>query len=86
MDSQPKTAFVTHQGLFEFNVMPFGLKNAPAVFQRLMELVLRDLNPESDDGHPFVSVLIDDLLIFSETLEDYLQHLKLVLDRRWKHT
>ena len=35
-ESQPKIAFVTHQGLHEFKVMPFGLTNAPSVFQRLM--------------------------------------------------
>ena len=78
-ESQEKTAFVTHQGLYEFNVMPFGLKNAPAVFQRLMQLVLRGLNP--DDGPAFVSVYIDDVLIFSETLEDHVAHLKQVLGR-----
>ena len=37
--SQEKTAFVTHRGLYEFNVMPFGVKNAPAVFQHLMQSV-----------------------------------------------
>lgn len=70
-----KDCFVTHHGLYEFNVIPFGLKNAPAVFQRLMQQVLRDLNP--DDGPAFVSVYIDDL-IFSESLEDHVMHLKMM--------
>ena len=74
-----KTAFVTPQGLFEFRVMPFGLTNAPAVFQRLMARVLSGLNPE--DGPDFVSVYIDDILVFSQTLEQHLEHLRLVLQR-----
>jgi len=78
-DSQEKMAFITHQGLFEFRVMPFGLRNAPAVFQRLMQNDLVGLNPE--DGPDFVSIYIDDILIFSETLEDHLEHLRLVIER-----
>ena len=69
-DSQEKTAFIVPQGLFEFRVMPFGLSNAPAVFQRLMQRVLMGLNPVDDQA--FVSVYIDDILIFSSTLEEHL--------------
>ena len=77
--SKEKTAFATYQGLYEFNVMPFGLKNAPSVFQRLMQRVLMDLNPK--EGPDFVSTYIDDVLIFSLTFEEHLIHLRHVLDR-----
>ena len=56
-DSAEKTAFITPQGLYQFQVMPFGLTNAPSVFQRLMERVLAGLNPEN--GPDFVAVYID---------------------------
>ena len=78
-DSMEKTAFATPQGLYEFRVMPFGLTNAPSVFQRLMQQVLTGLNPDS--GPSFISAYIDDILIFSTTLEQHLEHLRLVLQR-----
>ena len=81
-ESRPKTAFATHQGLFEFRVMPFGLTNAPAVFQRLVQEVLEGLNPEG--GPDFVSAYIDDILVFSRTLEEHMEHLRLVIDRVMK--
>ena len=77
--SKEKTAFTTQQGLFEFKVMPFGLTNAPAVFQRLMQKVISGLNPA--EGPDFVCVYIDDLLIFSRSLEEHLDHLRLVMNR-----
>ena len=77
-DSQEKTAFVTHRGLYQFRVMPFGLRNAPAAFQRLMQHVLIDLNPDEDP--PFVDMYLDDVLIFSESLEEHIYHLHLVMD------
>ena len=76
-DSCEKTAFITHRGLYEFNVMLFGLKNAPALFQRLMQRVLMGLNP--DDGPDFVSVYLDDVLIFSTTFTDHIQHISSVI-------
>ena len=56
--------------------MPF---DAPAVFQRLMQRVLMDLNQNNDAD--FVTVYIDDILVYSETLEKHLDHLKMVMDR-----
>lgn len=59
--------------------MPFGLTNAPAVFQRLMQRVLMDLNPP--DGPDWVAVYMDDVLVFSRTLEEHLDHLCKVIIR-----
>ena len=78
-DAIEKTAFVVPQGLYEFRVMPFGLMNAPSVFQRLMTRVLMGLNPADDSD--FVAVYIDDVLIFSRTLEEHIEHLKSVITR-----
>jgi len=77
-DSRDKTAFITHEGLYEFRVMPFGLMNAPASFQRLMQRVFADLMTEEQQ---FIAVYLDDVLIFSPTLEDHKVHLCKVLDR-----
>ena len=77
--SKGKTAFIKHQGLYQFNVMPFGLKNATEVSQRLMQHVLADLNPEG--GDPFTSVYIDDILVFYKTFDEHLQHLQAVIKR-----
>ena len=59
--------------------MPFGLTNAPAVFQRLMQQVLTNLNPAA--GSDWVVVYIDDVLVFSRTLEEHLDHLQRVITR-----
>ena len=60
-------------------MMPFGLMNAPSVFQRLMTRVLMGLNPTDDSD--FVAVYIDDVLVFSRTLEEHIEQLKLVITR-----
>ena len=60
--SRKKTAFVMHQGLYEFKVMPFGVVNAPTVFQRLMQKVLSRLMAEAEE---FVAVYLDDVIVFS---------------------
>ena len=77
--SREKTAFVVPNRFYEFRVMSFGLSNAPAVFQRLMQRVLMGLNLQG--GQAFVSVYTDDIVVYSRTLEEHLTHLRLVLER-----
>jgi len=74
-ESKQYTTFCCPYGQFQFNVMPFGLTNAPATFQRMMDKVLRGLVEE------ICMVYLDDILIFSETFEDHLKHIKAVLNR-----
>ncbi|GKB70998.1 putative reverse transcriptase domain-containing protein [Tanacetum coccineum] len=69
----PKTAFRTRYEHFEFTIMPFGLTNTPAVFIDLMNRVCR---PYLDK---FVIVFIDNILIYSKTREEHVEHLRLVL-------
>ncbi|KAI3370812.1 hypothetical protein L3Q82_007120 [Scortum barcoo] len=70
-----KTAFNTPLGHFEYLVMPFGLTNAPAVFQALINDVLRDFL------NRFVFVYLDDILIYSRNLPDHQLHVRQVLQR-----
>ena len=70
-----KTAFCTPDGLFEFKVMPFGLCNAPATFQRLMDMVLAGLQWTN------CLVYIDDIVVIGKTFPEHLQNLTRVLQR-----
>ena len=74
-ESQEKTAFTTHTGLYEFVVMPFGLCNAPATFQRLMDVVLRGLAREK------CLVYLDDLLVIGRTFKEHIENLRQVFTR-----
>jgi hypothetical protein len=72
-EDMKKTALITKTGLYDWTVMPFGLKNTTSTFTRTMLEVFQDL------GSTFLKVFVDDLNIHSETWEDHIQHLNAVL-------
>lgn len=76
-EDKHKTAIITPFGLYEFNVMSFGLRNAPSTFQRFINGVLNGLN--------FVFPYLDDILIASKSVEEHRHHLQLVLERLSKY-
>ena len=69
-----KTAFVTPFGKYEFNMVPFGLAQAPAYFQALISKVLNGL-------HAFAMAYLDDIIIFSRNEVEHLEHLKIIFQR-----
>ena len=72
-DYVPKTTFKTRFGHYKFTVLPFELINAPGVFMSLMNGVFHEYLDK------FVQVFIDDILIYSRTMEEHDEHLRLVL-------
>jgi hypothetical protein len=74
-DDKEKTAFSTGQGLWQFTVMPSGLCNAPATFERLMKTVLRGLTYDS------CLMYLDDVIIIGHTFQEHLLNLRKVFER-----
>jgi hypothetical protein len=74
-ETKHKSGFVTHEGVFVFNRMPFGLKNAPMSFKMCMSNVIRQIHWK------FVLCYIDDLLVFSRNFEEHFEHLDQVFSR-----
>ena len=72
--SKEKTAFIVENNLYEFNRMAFGLCNAPATFQRLMNYILRDVLGKK------ALVYLNDVVIFSDTFEEHLADIRIVFD------
>ncbi|GFW76831.1 retrovirus-related Pol polyprotein from transposon 17.6 [Trichonephila clavipes] len=72
--SKRLTAFRTHRGQYQWNVLPFGLRNAAATYQKAMSKVVQTISD-------FACVYIDDLEIFSDTWEEHLNHLEEVFKR-----
>ena len=75
----PKTALKTRYGLYESLVVPFGITNAPTQFMNLMNDLLQDFLDE------FVLVFLDDILVYSRSMEDHVEHLRKVFQRLREH-
>ena len=69
-DASDKTAFITRRGIFRYRTTPFGLTNAVATFQRLMDLVLN-----------VCICYLDDLILHTTTLDQHLENLEMVLQK-----
>lgn len=78
-DDRPKTAFTCHRGLFQFRVVPFGLMNAPQVFSYAISQLLNGMQH-------FAVAYLDDILIFSRSAEEHLNHINQVFDRLRQHS
>lgn len=78
-EARERTAFSTPLGLFQFKVMPFGLRNSPATFQRLMGEVFRGYEGV------FLKVYLDDVIFYSNSLEEHAVHLDKGLHRLQQH-
>ena len=74
-ETAAKTAFLSRRGLHQFNVLPFGLTNAPAIFQRLMDLVLAGLTWE------ICLAFLDDIIVMSKDFKEHIRRLRQVFDR-----
>ena len=66
------TTFVTRYSTYKFEVMPFGLMNAPSTFQRMMDEMVKDL--------PFVRAYLDDVVVFSKNMEEHVSHLRILFE------
>ena len=75
----PKTAFNTRYGHYEYTVVPFGLSNAPAAFMSLMDSIFKDYTDK------FIIAYLDDILVYSDTWEEHLKHIRLTLLILRKH-
>jgi len=73
LDDVKKTTIITKSGLYDWNVIPFGLKNATRTFSKTMAEVFKDWTNQ------FLKVFVDDVNIHNQTWEEHLKHLKVVL-------
>ena len=72
--TKEKTAFTCHKGLYEYNVIPFGLADAPGIFQELMSIVLQDLGN-------FAMAYLDVIIIFSSSMKEHIRYIQIVFGR-----